>query len=355
MIRTFGLRNFRCFKQLTIKRWERLNLIAGRNNVGKTALLEAIWLHEGCHNAQLALQVENFRGISTFDVSTLLTDLFTQFRTEKTIQLEAQYGDGTSLSLEVFQEQREEPTPVETERPPSQSTARLSPSLVFEAIDGHGRRPMSEFYLEVDSQGRSRFLSSPPRQQLRPTAILVSTGLSKRDHNRINSERFSQQVTEKRKEEIVKALQLIDDRLVNLELVKRGPETYMYADIKGHGHMLPLSLMGEGMERYVTLVLSILSAQKGTVLIDEIENGFHHSIYAQIWKSVAQFARKYDVQIIATTHHYQCIEAAHTVLKEDGKHDFMLHRLQRVGEDIEHVIYDEQKLEAALSGNLEVR
>ena len=45
MYRSFRIKNFRCFKDLSIDNLERVNLIAGANNVGKTALLEAIFLH----------------------------------------------------------------------------------------------------------------------------------------------------------------------------------------------------------------------------------------------------------------------------------------------------------------------
>ena len=47
MFRSFTVKNFRCFQDLTIAPLARVNLIAGKNNVGKTALLEALYLHSG--------------------------------------------------------------------------------------------------------------------------------------------------------------------------------------------------------------------------------------------------------------------------------------------------------------------
>jgi AAA15 family ATPase/GTPase len=47
MLRSFTIKNFRCFKDLTVEPLERVNLIAGANNVGKTALLEAIFMFIG--------------------------------------------------------------------------------------------------------------------------------------------------------------------------------------------------------------------------------------------------------------------------------------------------------------------
>src|SRR6266705_4013032 len=45
MIRSFHIRNYRGFKEFTIKPLDRVNLITGSNNVGKTALLEALYLN----------------------------------------------------------------------------------------------------------------------------------------------------------------------------------------------------------------------------------------------------------------------------------------------------------------------
>ena len=45
MYKSFRVKNFRCFKDLQINDLGRVNLIAGKNNTGKTALMEAMYLH----------------------------------------------------------------------------------------------------------------------------------------------------------------------------------------------------------------------------------------------------------------------------------------------------------------------
>lgn len=354
MIKKFSIRNFKCFEEIVTKPWERVNLIAGKNNIGKTALLEAIWMHEGAHNANLVFVVEQFRGIASFNNKDFLSDLFTKFRSEREILLEAEYQEGKILTLKVTQEESEEPRPV-IESPEIQGTVGIiSPKVVFEGSDDGNTVCRSEVFLGVDPQGKLRPFSSGSKQLVRPTAVFISTGISKEAKNKTNADRFSAQVEMKRKRDIVEALKLIDDRLQDLELSKRGAGNFVCGDI-GYDKMLPLSLMGEGMERYLSFVLSILTAENGTVLIDEIENGFHHSIRVEVWSNLAKLARKYNVQVIATTHSHECIEAAHKSFKQDEKYDFILHRLDRVGERIEDVTYDKETLEAALKSNMEIR
>lgn len=68
MYKSFEIRNFRCFPRLTLAHLERINLIAGVNNIGKTALLEALFLHCGAYNPELTLRLNTFRGIDTVKV-----------------------------------------------------------------------------------------------------------------------------------------------------------------------------------------------------------------------------------------------------------------------------------------------
>ncbi|HAI70393.1 MAG TPA: ATPase, partial [Gammaproteobacteria bacterium] len=45
MLDSLYIKNFRLFKELEIEQLGRVNLIIGRNNSGKTALLEALHLY----------------------------------------------------------------------------------------------------------------------------------------------------------------------------------------------------------------------------------------------------------------------------------------------------------------------
>src|SRR5260370_23628112 len=64
MFKHFAIQNFRCFAGLHLKQLERVNLIAGKNNTGKTALVEAIHLHANPANWQLPIEINKTRGIA---------------------------------------------------------------------------------------------------------------------------------------------------------------------------------------------------------------------------------------------------------------------------------------------------
>jgi AAA15 family ATPase/GTPase len=102
-------------------------------------------------------------------------------------------------------------------------------------------------------------------------------------------------------------------------------------------------------------LLAIVNAPGGTVLIDEIENGLHHSVMLKVWQAIAETARRSETQIFATTHSWECIRAAHEAFTKSGTYDFRLHRLDRLDGKIKAITYDEEALAAAIKAELEVR
>src|SRR5258706_16433422 len=65
MYKSFEIKNFRCFEDFKIDDLQRINLITGKNNVGKTALLEALFLYSGERNPQLTQLLQGLRDMPT--------------------------------------------------------------------------------------------------------------------------------------------------------------------------------------------------------------------------------------------------------------------------------------------------
>jgi AAA15 family ATPase/GTPase len=125
--------------------------------------------------------------------------------------------------------------------------------------------------------------------------------------------------------------------------------------LKGFDEPIPLPIMGGGVQRALSILLAIGSAENGVVLIDEIENGIHHSALKDLWAVIAEASRVFNCQLFATTHSDECIRAAHEAFKKSKSYDLMLYRLERKNGSINAVMYDEETLDAALSIPLEVR
>ena len=103
MFKSFSIKNFRCFNTVSMKKCKLVNLITGKNNAGKTAFLEALFLHIGSMNPQLPLSLSSFRGFTGFrtDADSMWANLFNNFDTNNTIDFVAEYPDRTKASLSI--------------------------------------------------------------------------------------------------------------------------------------------------------------------------------------------------------------------------------------------------------------
>ncbi|WP_052957301.1 AAA family ATPase [Klebsiella pneumoniae] len=61
MIKEISLKNFKCFNELYLKQLKTLNIIAGKNNYGKTYILDDIFCFYDVKNPAVLLNIQAFR------------------------------------------------------------------------------------------------------------------------------------------------------------------------------------------------------------------------------------------------------------------------------------------------------
>ncbi|MDE5094516.1 MAG: ATP-binding protein, partial [Trichodesmium sp. St11_bin5] len=125
----------------------------------------------------------------------------------------------------------------------------------------------------------------------------------------------------------------------------------------GGDNLIPVVLMGEGLGRLLSMILSIMNTRGGIVLIDEIENGIHYSAMEKVWQSINIATRKFNTQLFATTHSYECIHAAHRAFSDSESYNFRYFRLEREKEtnSIKSLVYDKDNIETSLGLSWEMR
>jgi AAA15 family ATPase/GTPase len=128
--------------------------------------------------------------------------------------------------------------------------------------------------------------------------------------------------------------------------------------LSGREKAIPLSSFGEGTERTLWIGSAIVNSRDGMLLIDEIENGLHYCIQPKLWEIIFETAQKLNVQVFATTHSYDCLQAFQQVAEDYGSSESMLVSLRRREadpEDIVAVLSDRDELGAVVDANIEVR
>jgi hypothetical protein len=318
--------------------------------------LEALFLHIGPNNPELPLRIHAFRGIEqvAVDAEEMWGWLFSGKRTEETIELSSLSEGNGHRSLRIRLAEPETPRLLT----PSNSN-NVPPRIVGALTTAVGPRELVLEYQDANGQtGLSRILVTTKGVEVKHAPLApLPVGVFLSSRARFPGEdavRFSNLERVGRQDEVLNALRLLEPHLRRLAVLVTGGVPMINGDI-GIKELVPLPLMGEGLVRLLSTLLAIANAPHGTVLVDEIENGLHHSIMVNVWKEIADAARRSETQIFATTHSWECIWAAHEAFTASGTYDFRLHRLDRVNGEIRAVTYDQEMLATAIATDLEVR
>jgi AAA domain, putative AbiEii toxin, Type IV TA system len=359
MLNSFHIKNYRGFKDFKIEPLERVNLITGSNNVGKTSLLEALYLNLAPGMAFISNLSPNkkqdeytaihlFRGFDAIrhgvdnesrwgwlfyakDFTRTIEIISEDFMEHRSLSMYWLSGDIKLSSLKKLNLQTN-PLP------------NLSMQVDFQDLGG------SSFTWLIHKHGHQ----PPPAELiLKALPLRVVAGDSSRPPEE-DAKWFSKLDDLGRQDELLSTLRLLDSRLKNLAVSVADGVPMIYADI-GIGRRIPLAVTGEGMMRLLSLILEITNASGGVMLVDEIENGLHHSVLTKVWRAIGEAARRSDTQVFATTHSWECIQAAHEAFLESDHYDLRLHRLDRVDGDIKAITYDQKTLDTSVEMNLEVR
>ena len=360
MYKSFRVKNFRCFKDLQINDLGRVNLIAGKNNTGKTALLEAMYLHTRPQQPETILDLQQARGLDTPDYDLPLYWQHFFHELDETEQIEMD-GDNSEYNHKLIMYHLNRKDDIDDH-------FRRSYNILLDMghDDDEAFRRKNLIYAAVimqceESQSSRSFsyLFSDGTHGPLTDVILRSNFITVqgRPNKRISTKQFTEVVRKRRLQKLVETLSSLDAQLSDLRALESYREQLTWADVKWG--FVPLKLMGEGVNRVNHILLTLASNPNGYVFIDEIENGVHHSAYEDVWKAIGQVARdpELNIQVFATTHSLEMIEAANEAFKDDDFDDFRFHRLYRDSTtgNVEARTYNEFSIDAAISRDREVR
>ena len=362
-LESLHVRNFRGLKDLKVEGLGRINLFAGQNNSGKTALLEALSLLTGAgypplafnpiitRGAELLAESEGASGSksSGFTVhESVWKPMFHELDLGKKIDVKAHHSTLGSLSL-IVDFARHKNVEVKVGSLGGTSVISLQDTLGFVFHSSLTGTVTSQAL--VDEQGRKLSVytgdsDSEPKIPI-PWAYLVDRGA-----NELQDARNLGEVRRRKQGDLVlEAVRIIEPRIESLEDNSASGVPMIWADI-GLPELIPLAALGDGLGRAARLFTGMIHVAGGVLMVDEIENGFHHSAVPKIWEALDELSRDFGVQVFATTHSYECVESAYSALGDRG---FTLHRVESNESGNRCVTYTPDALRGAVRHHLEVR
>lgn len=347
------IEKFRGFSKLKFEDFKDLNLIVGKNNCGKTSILEAIFLSIGVSNPNLAVSIDRFRGL-LHDETEDFRFIFHNLDYSKNIKIETEFVNNTQHRKLFIKPTFEKTKNVELKPDDiytnTNSTIRKIDGIEFDFSIKSLKQSKDNFkksILQFTSKGIK--ITQPEDYNESILGIFLRPTTTSSDVY----ERLDKIVIKKGEQKFIKALHHIDNRITDISL---GAKNMIYFDI-GIERLVPIQIMGDGIIKLLSILATIANAENGIVLIDEIENGFHFSVLNKLWESIYDAAKQYNVQIFATTHSLECAKSFNNVqssklLKEDA---LRLYRIEKIKDEFEIFKYDSEILESSFESNWEIR
>jgi hypothetical protein len=365
------IRQFRAFRHLQVEHLGRVNLVVGKNNVGKTCLLEALWLYVRQGDPVLIWKLLKNRGEDRESMERRHSGLRTQnwvptirylFYGRKSIteSLEPiQIGpvnspDKLSIALTWFTERIDEQIDGPLEKLAQYKKYNLIENPIPALVIQMGVQPRISYRLDRDIHD-----TWPPSGIIKdiPCIFISAGGLDEEEVLQF----WDDIALTKLEEDIISAMRLIAPEVERINLISNkdyGGGRIPMVKVATSDKPIPLRSLGEGMHRLFSLVLALVNAENGLLLIDEVESGLHYAIQPDLWRLIFEAARRLNVQVFATTHSWDCIKAFQQAADENKEDEGLLISLRRKKgqrEEIVAVLIDEEKLNIVAREQIEVR
>ncbi len=349
ILNSLEINSFRAFEHLQIERLGRVNLIVGKNNVGKTSLLEAIQLYARSGSpaliAELLMSRDESRLSNLDAIAINFPDLLPGLK-----YLFFGRRELTNI-LETMQI-----GPVNT--PDKTLTITVGGFSTYNTVDDQGPRlsiQMGKQPLVNFSLSSSTYPRLPLTEIKGTTCILIqANGLSSRQIGEL----WDSIALTTLEQEVRNALQIIAPGTEGISVVgdpAPAQGRFPIVKIRNIDEPLPLRSLGDGLQRMFGIALALVNARNGILLIDEIENGIHYSVQPDMWHLIFRVVHQLNIQVFATTHSWDCIEAFQKAAQEDTQNEGLLIRLESKKSKIVVTLFDERQLGIATREQIEVR
>jgi len=332
MLENIEIIDYKCFKDFKLNGLGQINIISGGNNVGKTALLEVLLLITKTTDIRIFIQILTYifknRDLPVEDIDIYLENINLSFKyNDKNINIKHKYIE--DLNDEELNEV-------------GKYRGNSEEFLVMSINDK----------LQIIPFIKQNTFNTPFRREKVDITFINSS----KPNNLKLTELYSNIQDLNIQNEFLKYLQIIDKNIIGIEPQLKGREkSYLRITLDNPKKSLLSSELGEGTNRFIEILTSLLKSKNDVVFIDEIENGIHYSKLKDIFKAIIEIVLKEDIQLFITTHDSETIEALVEASKELNYKDITSIYLYNKDEKVEATIRDSENLIYGINRGADIR
>ena len=374
------IENFRGIRKLSIPRLGRVTLLAGRNGVGKTTVLDAVRVYSTrglssvlaialeTRGETLAVVESNFEEVVIPDWSSLFYG--------RNISHDICVSIGPMADRDQLRFEMATPTEKEIAFAHNYAIDPVIPGQIRAFRVGYQGGGYMTFWILPFDEWAPRELSTSLR--ISPTGIsggtfrifddkplpqlgCLSIGPGLLDSFAI-SQYWRQVALTAFEPKAIQSLKLVyGDDVEGVSVVSEGRPSRQgvgqraIVKLRSHDRPVPLRSLGDGAMHLFGVALALANSRNGFLLIDEAENGIHHTVQQDYWRMVLQTAHENNVQVFATTHSWDCVRGFAQAAVENENVEGVLVRLEKEEDGLRAVRYSEGDLKIAADQRIEVR
>ena len=345
-LKDLEIKNFRGLEELKLDKNKQINLLVGENNTGKTSILEAICMLE------YPLEIGHHIGVSRKRDKMLspyesFFNMFSKFNSSENklsltaninklnpfdnllIQLTIEASEESVISTEEYDSMKKINSDDYPIHPIFQDTE-------FNEEEISILRGVCKLVKNHKKNCESKFSFSEKQQVFKTKSTNSITELSIEYINPIDhfthfhsGKYIEEAIKEGNKNEIIEILKTFDSDIKGFEmLTSKSRKVIPYIDHKETG-LMPISVYGDGLRKALNIAAAVLVSKNGILLIDEIETAIHTKALKEIFSWFLKACKKYNVQVFATTHSLEAIDAIIDSCPDGNLDDINVYRLER--------------------------
>ncbi|NCR38437.1 MAG: ATP-binding protein [Microcystis aeruginosa W13-11] len=383
MLQSLKIEGFRGFQSFEMANLGRINLLVGKNNSGKTSILEAIQFLYAQNNIDIFLETISYRGEFGWSESNLLSrtkvfeicHLFSGHEivpSKEIIIIGSRESHQESVTISV------KSIPIQLS-PFSDKNDDLNNDNIFDNEEWNKlllsiRWSQSQKPIELELLANGTLARDSTRRMASLSRISHKIGIDNKIELKFltpfsltssdMAALFDNIVLSPLEDLIIESLKIIEPKIERIASVGFGK--YLTSNnlgvrggflikIKNHDQPIPIGSLGDGFWRMLGLVLAMVNLENGILLIDEIDSGLHFTVMTDMWKFVWETAKKLNIQVFATTHNRDCWQSLAELITEEKITDNEI-TIQRIDKDKEKAVsFNTRQIYLASERDIEVR
>jgi AAA15 family ATPase/GTPase len=264
--------DFKCFHNFEAKDFKRVNLISGKNNVGKTAFMEACFINVHTQNkssfADAIVQTKYSReklNLCTEETKNLKSflELAKVYLCESNLKkTDFRFVGDDAIKEYMFNINND----ISIINVNDFSLSNTKINIQFMDNYGFPDNRLANYYAFIQEQDKEPFLNQ--------------------------------------------LIQSFDPSIESFKVIGDKPQC------KYQGEYIDLTEFGDGLKHYISIICALYACENGQLFIDEIDNGIHYTQLDNLWELILNISKEVNCQVFATTHSKECIESYARIAKK---------------------------------------